>query len=294
MTPTLMANCDVVLPLCFYPEREGLRSVWYYIQNTNKACEPMGESKDDFQINWELGRRWNKDLWPGETLEEYFSYLIKEAGITYDKSRKLNWIYPEFHYRKFEKGEQRPDGKVGFNTPTGRIELWSTLLASWGQKPLPYFEEPPMSPYSQPELYKEYPLVLTTGARHYESFHSEHRQMSRLRSRLPQPLFEIHPDKAAEAWHRRRRLVLDRKPHRPLPRGGEGDPDRRPARGASRPRLVVPRSRPGGPGRRLLRNLCPQHQCVPAVGMWRHRVRQPEQVLPVQGLQVHARRNPLA
>lgn len=198
MTPTLMANCDVVLPLCFYPEREGLRSVWYYIQNTNKACEPMGESKDDFQINWELGRRWNKDLWPGETLEEYFSYLIKEAGITYDKSRKLNWIYPEFHYRKFEKGEQRPDGKVGFNTPTGRIELWSTLLASWGQKPLPYFEEPPMSPYSQPELYKEYPLVLTTGARHYESFHSEHRQMSRLRSRLPQPLFEIHPDKAAE------------------------------------------------------------------------------------------------
>ena len=198
MTPTLMANCDVVLPLCFYPEREGLRSVWYYIQNTNKACEPMGESKDDFQINWELGRRWNKDLWPGETLEEYFSYLIKEAGITYDKSRKLNWIYPEFHYRKFEKGEQRPDGKVGFNTPTGRIELWSTLLASWGQKPLPYFEEPPMSPYSQPELYKEYPLVLPTGARHYESFHSEHRQMSRLRSRLPQPLFEIHPDKAAE------------------------------------------------------------------------------------------------
>ena len=80
----------------------------------------------------------------------------------------------------------------------GFIELWSTLLASWGQKPLPYFEEPPMSPYSQPELYKEYPLVLTTGARHYESFHSEHRQMSRLRSRLPQPLFEIHPDKAAE------------------------------------------------------------------------------------------------
>ena len=55
-----------------------------------------------------------------------------------------------------------------------------------------------MSPYSQPELYKEYPLVLTTGARHYESFHSEHRQMNRLRSRLPQPLFEIHPDKAAE------------------------------------------------------------------------------------------------
>ena len=55
-----------------------------------------------------------------------------------------------------------------------------------------------MSPYSQPELYKEYNLVLTTGARHYESFHSEHRQMKRLRSNYPDPRFEIHPDAAAE------------------------------------------------------------------------------------------------
>ena len=198
MTPTLMANADIVLPLNFYPEREGLRSVWYYIQNTNKACEPLGECKDDFQINWELGRRWNKDLWPGDTLEEYFSFLIREAGITYDDSRKLNWIYPEFHYRKYAKGEQRPDGQLGFNTITGRIELYSLLLQQWGEKPVPYYAEPPMSPYSQPELAKEYPLILTTGARHYESFHSEHRQMPRLRSRIPEPQFEIHPDKAAE------------------------------------------------------------------------------------------------
>lgn len=198
MTPTLMATCDIVLPLNFYPEREGLRSVWYYIQNTNKACEPMGEAKDDFQIDWELGRRWNKDLWPGETLEEYFSFLIKEAGITYDDSRKLNWIYPEFHYRKYEKGEQRPDGQLGFNTITGRIELYSLLLQQWGEKPLPYFEEPPMSPYSQPELYKEYPFVFMTGARHYASFHSEHRQIPRLRAMHPDPWFEIHPTKAQE------------------------------------------------------------------------------------------------
>ena len=198
MTPTLMACCDVVLPLCFYPEREGLRSVWYYIQNTNKACDPIGESKDDFQINWELGRRWNKDLWPGDTLEDYFSYLIEEAGITYDESRKLNWIYPEFHYRKYEKGEQRPDGQPGFNTITGRVELYSLLLQQWGQKPLPYYAEPPMSPVSQPEVAEEFPFILTTGARHYEFFHSEHRQMPRLRAKHPVPWFDINPETALE------------------------------------------------------------------------------------------------
>lgn len=196
MTATAMACADVVLPLCFYPEREGIRSVHYYIQNTNKACEPMGESKDDFQIGWELGRKWNKDLWPGDNLEEFFDYMLKETNLSYDDCRHENWIYPEYVYEKFRKGEQRPDGKLGFNTPTGRIELYSTVLASWGEDPLPAFYEPPVSPYSTPELFEEYPFILTTGGRQWASFHSEHRQIPRLRALHPNPCFEIHPDAA--------------------------------------------------------------------------------------------------
>ena len=34
-----------------------------------------------------------------------------------------------------------------------------------GMDPLPYFKEPPESPESTPELFAEYPLVLTTGRR---------------------------------------------------------------------------------------------------------------------------------
>jgi len=196
MTPTVQAVCDVCLPLCFYPEREGIRSVHYYIQNTNKACEPMGESKDDFQINWELGRRWNTTLYPGDTLEEWFDYILKETNLTYDEFRTENWVYPEYRYEKFRRGEQRPDGQPGFNTITGRIELYSLLLKEWGQNPLPTFAEPPRSPYSTPELFEEYPFILSTGARQYASFHSEHRQIPRLRAMHPNPTFEIHPEAA--------------------------------------------------------------------------------------------------
>ncbi|MBR3690250.1 MAG: dehydrogenase, partial [Eggerthellaceae bacterium] len=64
--------------------------------------------------------------------------------------------------------------------------------------PLPYFQEPPYSPYSTPELAEEFPLVLTTGARTWASFHSENRQQPSLRELCPEPLFELHPDKAAE------------------------------------------------------------------------------------------------
>jgi anaerobic selenocysteine-containing dehydrogenase len=82
---------------------------------------------------------------------------------------------------------------VGFNTVTGRIELWSNFLNNAGLDPLPYFEEPAPGPKATPELVEEYPYVLTTGARTWSSFHSEHRQIPRLRAIHPNPTIEINP-----------------------------------------------------------------------------------------------------
>ena len=42
-----------------------------------------------------------------------------------------------------------------------------------------------------------YPLVLTTGARRPEFFHSEHRQIDALRRSRPDPLAELHEETAA-------------------------------------------------------------------------------------------------
>ena len=45
--------------------------------------------------------------------------------------------------------------------------------------------------------YKElYPYILTTGARKYTSFHSEHRQIDSLRRIDPDPMMEVHPETA--------------------------------------------------------------------------------------------------
>ena len=44
----------------------------------------------------------------------------------------------------------------------------------------------------------EYPLVMTSGARFWGMFHSEHRQIERMRHYRPWPLMEIHPDTAAK------------------------------------------------------------------------------------------------
>ena len=44
---------------------------------------------------------------------------------------------------------------------------------------------------------KDYPLILTTGARTWPYFHSEGRQVPRLRALRPDPLVEVHPAAAA-------------------------------------------------------------------------------------------------
>ena len=89
-------------------------------------------------------------------------------------------------YHKYEKGMLRPDGQPGFNTPTGRIELWSFGYDHWGVDPLPYHIEPPESPLSTPKTFEEFPLILSGGGRSFEFFHSEHRQLPTMR--------EFHPD----------------------------------------------------------------------------------------------------
>lgn len=92
----------------------------------------------------------------------------------------------------------RPDGKPGFATSTGRIELYSTMFGMMGLDPLPYYKEPRFSPVQTPELSEEFPYVLTTGRRSWEFFHSEHRQSRYMREFHPDPIIEVNPADAAE------------------------------------------------------------------------------------------------
>ena len=106
--------------------------------------------------------------------------------------------YLPFEYDMHEKGLIRPDGEPGFMTPTGKIELHSCGLEFMGLDPLPTYYEPSMTPYSQPELAQEYPIVLTTGARRHNTFHSENRQAPHLRALHSEPTVQINPVLADE------------------------------------------------------------------------------------------------
>jgi anaerobic selenocysteine-containing dehydrogenase len=198
-TPTVSAFADIVLPAAMFPERDGLQSVLLTdrIQTMNRAVAPPGECKPDLEICRLLGKRLTPEAWPWDSVDEIYDELLKPVGMTFKQLREEGPLHTAFEYRKHEKGLLRPDGIPGFNTPTGKIEIYSTVLEKFGSDPLPGYKEPEPGPRKAPELFREYPLILTTGGRTSFFFNSEHRQVGAgLRELCPDPLVEIHPDTA--------------------------------------------------------------------------------------------------
>ena len=198
-TPTIAALADVVLPAQTFAERNGIAFVSGAQRGStiNKVTQ-VGECKSDMEINLELGRRWNPEAWPWDNVDDMFTDMLKPTEMSFEELQKVAPAYQPIEYYRYKTGKLRPDGQPGFNTPTGRIELWSNFYSRAGLDPLPYFEEPEPGPGSTPKLMDEFPLVMTSGARFWGMFHSEHRQIERMRHYRPWPLMDIHPDTAAK------------------------------------------------------------------------------------------------
>jgi anaerobic selenocysteine-containing dehydrogenase len=199
MTPTAEL-ADIVLPAATFLEKEAARSWWTPLQAIVKAIEVEG-CKPDIEINFELARRFNPDIrWKDHRglLDE----ILKPTGFTYEELSERGWVLPPegdptAPYHRHETGLLRRDKKPGFCTPSGKVELYSSLRESWGFEPLPHHEEPPFSPVSSPDLYEKYPLILTTGRRSAVFFNSEHRNIPWLRDADPDPIVELHPETGA-------------------------------------------------------------------------------------------------
>jgi len=199
--PTTMALADIILPAATFPEKDSFRAWWSPMDIIKKRVQ-VGECKSDWEINFELAKRFNPEgLKKWETLEDLFNERLAPSGMTFKEvEEKGGWVHPPegpFRpYRRHERGLLRKDGKAGFNTETGNIELYCKTYEGWGLDPLPYYSEPPQSPVSTPELFQKYPLIMITGARTQLFFHSEHRMIPWLREKQPDPFVEIHPETA--------------------------------------------------------------------------------------------------
>ena len=119
-----------------------------------------------------------------------FDQLVNVGGHAYDEWNAT--------YNKHEKGMLRPDGQVGFNTPSGRIELVPTIFQAWGIPPYPVYTPAPETWETTPEVMEDLPFYMINGARSYEFFHTEHRQAPTMREFHPEPLVKVSPKTAKD------------------------------------------------------------------------------------------------
>lgn len=203
MTPIASAVGDLILPTSTFAEHDGIVMPHFgrntnFIGAINKALT-VGDCRSDIEVCITLGKRLNPAAWPYEDAKDFFSQQFQNfIGKSFEDIREMGVYEPPYEYRKYEKGLLRADGDVGFETMTGKVELRAGLFEAWGDDALPYYEEPPYGPVATPTLMEEYPFILTTGARRYTAFHSEHKMIPTLRHIDQWPTVEINPDDAKE------------------------------------------------------------------------------------------------
>ena len=189
---------DIILPATTNFENLGYqRYPGGYCQLRQKVIDPIGEAKSSFQFLTQLaGKLGYGHLFPS-TEEERVRFAFKDTPVSLEDLKThpegVRYEAGRVEYRKHEKGLLRSDGKPGFNTPSGKVELTSSMLQRYGYDGLPVYVEPTEGPLGSPEVYKKYPLVLNTGARLQSAFRSQHLNIPGLLKLQPKPQVLIHP-----------------------------------------------------------------------------------------------------
>jgi len=190
MTPTA-ALADMVLPSACYLEFDSIVNAPYYpIAQVQQKVAHVDGCWPDFEILSELAKK----IGLGEHFREhergFLDAILRPAGIDFEEFRELGSIAGPIEYNHYKD--------KGFNTPSGKVELFSTQLKKWGLDPVPVFHELQESPLGNPKLARQYPLVLTSWKSEYYR-HSGQRQVKTLRDQHPEPLVYINPKTAIES-----------------------------------------------------------------------------------------------
>ncbi len=126
---------DVVLPESSYLERyDPLLAVDGRIFIRQPVIEPQGEAKSALWIYKQLGERLGLgEFFQYEDEEDYIRQQLAPLGLSLDELKVQGYLEPAVEAK---------DAEISFNTPSGKIEIYSETLANAGFSPWPTWEEP--------------------------------------------------------------------------------------------------------------------------------------------------------
>lgn len=190
---------DIVLPGQTQYERLDIDTALGTIRLCEKAIEPLYESRDNYELWTELGKRLGFGDYFKNTPEEYISMMLNSkdptvAGITppltLERLKQAKYVRPNVPTTPYIAFRERK-----FPTPSGRMELYDERLIPFGEE-LPDFKEGYESPRTSP-LASKYPLVFYTKKTRFNT-QSQFRNVDWLLEISPEPILEINPADAAE------------------------------------------------------------------------------------------------
>lgn len=133
------------------------------------------------------------EYFPWKNEREVIEEIIRPSGITYEDLLKhpsgLKGCETRYnkHIERLERGEKP------FPTPSGKIELCSTVLEKYGYPGIPTIDNLP--DYVKEED-REYPWLLMTGARKVYYFHGRYRNIPQIKKAHPCGFAEMHEEDA--------------------------------------------------------------------------------------------------
>jgi len=189
---------DFVLPACSSLERDEFKVFGGgYAQYTEPVIPPLHQSRRDDEVILELARRLKvEDPMLLGTRDDCLRYMLGNTPIDLDALR----AHPELP-QKIAGLDITPVGQHGFDTPTGKFELYSTILAELhapGLDPLPTYRS--SEDGADPA---EFPLILSTGIRIPGGLHSRLHDTPSARSLRPEPMADLSMEDAERLGIRR-------------------------------------------------------------------------------------------
>ena len=183
LTPSA-ALADVIFPvaanfefneLAPYPPFDG------FILAYPKLLEPPGECWSDYRIINQLAQRLGLGQYFWENEEEALDFILRPSGLSFEDFKEKRILQVRAESKEYERR--------GFQTASGKVEIYSESLEQLGYSPLPQYTEPPES------FPEEYPLLLT-NAKPLIYYHSTGRNLESLRKIRPEPVVELNPTTA--------------------------------------------------------------------------------------------------
>ena len=152
---------------------------------SEKVVEKPEEASSTFQFWTDLAHRMGlSEHFPWKSLDDILDYRLSRSGRSFAEfAAETTMESPPAEHKKYQTR--------GFATPSGKVELYSSILDELGFDPLPYYREGPATS-------AEYPYLVFTGVREDSFFQTGQRNIEVLRKRSPLPRLFLHPDDAAQ------------------------------------------------------------------------------------------------